>query len=36
MEKIKELFTKYKKSIIIGGVVLIILFIIKRTLNAKK
>jgi hypothetical protein len=36
MEKIKELFAKYKKPIIIGGVVLIVLFIIKRMRNAKK
>jgi hypothetical protein len=35
MEKIKEFFAKYKKPIIIGGVVLIILFIIKRMRNAK-
>jgi hypothetical protein len=35
MEKIKELFAKYKKPIIIGGVVLIILFIIKKMRNAK-
>ena len=36
MEKIKELFAKYKKPIIIGGVVLIVLCIIKRMRNAKK
>jgi hypothetical protein len=36
MEKIKEYFTKYKKPIIIGAVVLIVLFIIKKMRNANK